>query len=65
MGIIAPEPDAMAKAAIIDLKEHFVHVEGTMRSLLPKNREAALAFTHLENASMWATKALCQPRGDT
>lgn len=42
------------------LRKHFMEFAFLLDDILPEGREKALAFTELENASMWAHKAIAQ-----
>lgn len=57
MSIRTPAPDATQVAGIEATKQLFENVEAQLLTL-PSNRERSLALTKLEEASMWATKAI-------
>lgn len=57
MSIRTPAPDATQAAGIEATKQLFENVEAQLLTL-PSNRERSLALTKLEEASMWATKAI-------
>jgi hypothetical protein len=54
-----PAPTPQQIVQINALKGEFVAVERVLLDL-PGNRERALALTNLEQASMWATKAILE-----
>lgn len=60
MPIRSAEPSAEARKTIQETKDVFAAVEATILATIPNSRERALALTNLEQASMWATKALCE-----
>ncbi len=66
MAIHAPAPNETGQASIQELKRRFHDLDQAIADILVKgdpqnrgSREVALARTNLEQASMWATKALC------
>ena len=43
------------------LRKEVVNLANTINALAPDSREKSLAFTHLEDALMWANKAISTP----
>ena len=54
-----PQPNDAQGKRIADTKDACEALERVLLTL-PSNRERALALTNLEQASMWATKAILE-----
>lgn len=60
MTIRNPAPTPEQTTAINAIKHEFCNLEALLLSQVPSNRERSLALTNLEQASMWATKAILE-----
>lgn len=58
MSVYSPSPTAENAALISNTRTRFMELESALKSSLPKNRESAIVFTHLETAAMFATKSI-------
>lgn len=56
----AIEGDGATKQDHADLRVQFKHFANYIDGLLPAGREKSLAMTQLEDASMWAHKAMAR-----
>lgn len=53
-------PSAAQTDALDDLRAEFKALDARIRTVGTPGRERSLALTHLEEAAMWATKAVMQ-----
>jgi hypothetical protein len=57
-----PSPEGVDRIAAI--RRAFSDLHRTLEATAPKSRELSVALTNLEQAAMWATKAVvCNDRG--
>ncbi len=51
-------PNVDGQELIEVVRSAFMHLENTLRGVLPSSRESSLVWTNLEQACMWSTKSL-------